>query len=126
MPAAHTQRSVCIAVAVVNDLDPTVLRTVNGEADARPDVTAGAFRVGDKAACVDVERMTQFVELDTVEIAHAGIADMADRLPGIGHRPARPTGAAEEDLIYEPANAACTAFATRSAILVVAAEQLEG
>jgi len=61
----------------------------------------GALAVGHDAPFLDVERIDQLIELRRVLVDQAGIADVADGEPGIGHRRGRAAGDAQEYLVDE-------------------------
>src|SRR5687767_12442817 len=57
--------------------------------------------VSDKAALVDPHRMVDFIDLDAVDIWHAGIAQRQHCEPAVAMRPAWTTATSQDHLVAE-------------------------
>src|ERR1700730_8049367 len=104
--ATHAAGGVVRAVADIGHVEAGADRSEDHLEAGSADMPAGALAVGEEAAFIDAHWLTQLVELDAVDVAEAGIADVADRLPRIGGRRRRAARQAKEDLVDKGAVAA--------------------
>ena len=77
LAAARAQGRVDGAVTHKADLDVAIDGAELRQDTGRAAIGAGALAVGQEAAFIDAHRLAQLVELDAVDVAEAGIADMS-------------------------------------------------